>query len=46
MAQFNLGSMYAAGQGVPQDYARALKWSRKAAEQSYGVATSGSTQRL
>ena len=33
--------MYAAGQGVPQDYARALKWSRKAAEQSYGVATSG-----
>jgi hypothetical protein len=32
-AQFNLGLMYENGQGVPQDYAEALKWYRKAAEQ-------------
>ena len=32
-AQFNLGIMYDEGQGVPQDYAEALKWYRKAAEQ-------------
>ena len=32
-AQFNLGVMYARGQGVPQDYQAALKWYRKAAEQ-------------
>jgi hypothetical protein len=32
-AQFNLGLMYEKGQGVPQDYAEALKWYRKAAEQ-------------
>ena len=32
-AQFNLGMMYAKGQGVPQDYQAALKWYRKAAEQ-------------
>ena len=25
--------MYAKGQGVPQDYAEAVKWYRKAAEQ-------------
>jgi TPR repeat protein len=33
MAQFNLGVMYAEGQGVPQDYAEALKWYRMAAAQ-------------
>ena len=32
-AQFNLGLMYEKGQGVHQDYAEALKWYRKAAEQ-------------
>ena len=32
-AQFNLGGMYAKGQGVPQDYQEALKWLRKAADQ-------------
>jgi TPR repeat protein len=31
----NLGSVYAKGQGVPQDYATALSWYRKAAEQGY-----------
>ncbi len=32
-AQNNLGTMYAKGLGVPQDYAEAVKWYRKAAEQ-------------
>jgi uncharacterized protein len=32
-AQFNLGFMYANGQGVPQDYAEAVNWYRKAADQ-------------
>ncbi|MFZ7230567.1 tetratricopeptide repeat protein [Avibacterium avium] len=32
-AQFNLGLMYANGQGVKQDKAEAAKWYRKAAEQ-------------
>jgi len=32
-AQFNLGLMYDKGQGVPQDYAEAVKWYHKAAEQ-------------
>lgn len=32
-AQFNLGYCYCKGQGVPQDYAEAVKWYRKAAEQ-------------
>jgi TPR repeat protein len=32
-AQFNLGMMYAKGQGVQQDYQAALKWYRRAAEQ-------------
>ena len=35
-AQYFLGLMYGEGQGVPQDYAEAVKWHRKAAEQ--GVA--------
>ncbi|WP_244060856.1 tetratricopeptide repeat protein, partial [Aeromonas caviae] len=33
-AQFNLGLIYAKGQGVPQDYKQAAVWYRKAAEQS------------
>jgi uncharacterized protein len=32
-AQHDLGVMYANGQGVPQDYATAVSWYRKAAEQ-------------
>ncbi|MGB7369299.1 MAG: sel1 repeat family protein, partial [Methylovirgula sp.] len=32
-AQYNLGVMYANGQGVPQDYAEAAKWYRLAADQ-------------
>jgi clan AA aspartic protease (TIGR02281 family) len=32
-AQFSLGSMYLAGEGVPQNYAEAMKWYRKAADQ-------------
>jgi len=32
-AQFNLGVGYKKGEGVPQDYAEAVKWYRLAAEQ-------------
>ena len=32
-AQHNLGFMYNNGQGVPQDYAEAVKWFRLAAEE-------------
>jgi len=32
-AQYNLGVLYATGQGVKKDYAKAVKWFRKAAEQ-------------
>lgn len=31
-AQNNLGVMYNAGRGVPQDYAEAVRWYRLAAE--------------
>jgi TPR repeat protein len=34
-AQFNLGSLYYQGRGVPQDYREAVKWLRKAAEQGH-----------
>ena len=37
-AQFNLGFMYATGEGVPQDYQEALKWYRLAAEQGHAQA--------
>lgn len=33
MVQRNLGGMYSKGQGVPQDYTKAVKWARKAADQ-------------
>ena len=36
--QFNLGVMYAKGQGVKQDDFKAVKWYRKAAEQGYADA--------
>jgi hypothetical protein len=39
-AQYNLGTMYYRGDGVPQDYKEAAKWYRKAAEQGYAVAES------
>ena len=37
-AQYNLGVMYANGQGVAQDDKEAVKWWRKAAQQEYGPA--------
>ena len=37
-AQYNLGVMYAKGQGVPQDDAEAVKWYRLAANQGYARA--------
>lgn len=37
-AQYNLGLLYAKGQGVPQDYAEALKWWRLAQAQGYAGA--------
>ena len=30
LAQFNLGAMYASGQGVPQNFTEALRWFREA----------------
>ena len=33
--QYNLGVMYDFGQGVPQDYAQAVKWYRLAADQEH-----------
>ncbi len=37
-AQFNLGLMYANGDGVPKDSAEAVKWYRKSAEQGSALA--------
>jgi len=37
-AQFNLGSMYAHGQGVTQDYREVVKWYRLGAEQGSSTA--------
>jgi TPR repeat protein len=39
-AQYNLGLMYDKGQGVVQDYKKAVKWYRKSAEQGYAMAQS------
>ena len=39
-AQYNLGRMYAYGEGVPQDVVKAVKWYRKAAEQGDAAAQS------
>ncbi len=39
-AQYNLGFMYANGEGVPPDYAEAAKWYRRAAEQGDGISQS------
>ena len=38
VAQHKLGLMYAEGEGVPQDYAEAMKWYRKAADQRLAAA--------
>ena len=35
---FNLGDMYALGEGVPEDDAQAVSWYRKAAEQGFAEA--------
>src|SRR5215471_2521483 len=37
-AQVNLGVMYQQGQGVPQNYAEAVKWYQRAAEQGLAEA--------
>jgi TPR repeat protein len=37
-AQYNLGLMYANGQGVPQDFKEAVKWWKLSAEQGFGNA--------
>ena len=37
-AQFTLGAMYAAGEGVPQDFVEAVRWYRLAAEQGHAWA--------
>lgn len=37
-AQYNLGLLYARGQGVPQDYPKAASWYEKAAEQGVPAA--------
>ncbi len=37
-SQYNLGLLYARGQGVPQDYKQAIAWYQKAAEQGVPAA--------
>jgi hypothetical protein len=39
--QWMLGTFYYYGHGVPQDYALAVKWFRKAADQGYAAAQVG-----
>ena len=36
-AQYKLGLMYQAGEGVSQNYAEAAKWFRKAADQGHSM---------
>ena len=38
IAQYNLGVMYAEGQGVPQDYKESFKWYRLSADQGMAKA--------
>ncbi len=38
VAQNDIGDLYANGRGVPQDYAQAMAWYRKAADQGNAVA--------
>jgi TPR repeat protein len=42
LAQYNLGVMYANGQGVPQDYVQAHMWANLAAAQGNKSAVKGS----
>ncbi|OLF34360.1 tetratricopeptide repeat protein, partial [Psychrobacter sp. Rd 27.2] len=37
-AQYEIGAMYAAGEKVPQDYAKAAEWFHKAADQGDATA--------
>ena len=37
-AQFSLGAVYTSGEGVPRNYAEALKWYRLAADQAFAEA--------
>src|ERR1700734_2433937 len=37
-SQYNLGLLYARGEGVPQDYQKAIVWYQKAAEQGVPAA--------
>ncbi len=37
-AQLNLGFMYDHGEGVPQNYAEAVRWYRMAADQGNAIA--------
>ena len=37
-AQLRLGEMYVRGEDVPQDYAKAAHWFRRAAEQGHATA--------
>jgi TPR repeat protein len=37
-AQFILGAVYTSGEGVPRNYAEALKWYRLAADQNFAEA--------
>ena len=38
MAQYELGIMYQNGEGVPQNYSKAVKWFRKSAEKGDAAA--------
>ena len=40
LAQYNLGVMYAQGQGVPQNYKQAVYWYKKSANQGDAFAQS------
>ena len=41
LAQYNLGAMYANGEGVPENYVRAYAWFNLAAAQGHEDAVSG-----
>ncbi|MFZ6743759.1 tetratricopeptide repeat protein [Undibacterium sp. JH2W] len=40
IGQFNVGTMYSTGEGVPKDDVQAVSWYRKAAEQGHAQAQS------
>jgi len=45
-AQFNLGYLYATGQGIPTDNTQAALWYRKAADQGHSGAKSNLSELL